>query len=372
MRITDLLNKKILISDGAMGTMLQEYGINTGEKPEAINFIYADTLGKIYESYLKAGSDFVAANTFSANRLKMEGTEYTVKQVITQGINVAKAAVETYRKQLAEKTGKELSSLPEKFVALDVAPLGKLLEPVGDLSFEDAYDMFKEQIIAGADAGADLILFETFTDIYELKAGILAAKENCDLPIFCSVTFQEDGRMLMGTDPLTFVTIIQDMGIDALGINCSLGPKEMIPLIKEILNYSKLPVLVQPNAGLPQFIDGKTIFNVDIEEYIDAMTEMLEAGVAIVGGCCGTNPDYIRALAQRIQDLEGEKGIDVFPALSDSVELERAKKCITSVSSGTKTVILDNRIRIIGERINPQIRMVYLLPLRVHQLPYFR
>lgn len=370
MRITDLLKEKILISDGALGTMLQEYGVNTGEKPEAINFTYDKILEKIYDEYLNAGSDFITTNTFSANRLKVEGTAYSVEQVITQGVKVAKNAVETYRRRIAEETGKDISDIPHKFVALDMAPIGTLLEPVGELSFHDAYDMFKEQIIAGANAGADFIFFETFTDIYELKAGILAAKENCDLPVFCSVTFQEDGRMLMGTDPLTFVTIVQDMGIDALGVNCSLGPKDTVPFMKEILNYSKLPVLVQPNAGLPQFIDGKTVFNVDIEEYIDAMTEMLQAGVAIVGGCCGTNPEYIRALTRKIKELEATEGKGFFPALSEDVEQRRTSKAITSVSSGTKTVVLDHRIHMIGERINPTGKKLLKEALKENNLVY--
>lgn len=371
MRIIDLLNKKILISDGAMGTMLQEYGVNTGEKPEALNFVYPEILGKIYAGYLDAGSDFIAANTFSANRLKTVGTAYTPEQMITQGIKICKDAIDAYGKRMmAQNQGNATFVVPEKYVALDIAPLGKLMEPVGDLSFEDAYDMFKEQILAGAQAGADLILFETFTDIYELKAGVLAAKENCDLPVFCSVTFQEDGRMLMGTDPLTMVNMLQDLGIQALGVNCSLGPKEMIPLVKEILSYSTLPVLVQPNAGLPKVVNGETIFDVDIEEYVDAMIEMLEAGIAIVGGCCGTNPDYIKALTQRIELLDPEKAKQSFPALSQEVEKSRREKAMTAVSSSTRTVILDNRIRIIGERINPTGKKLLREALKENNLAY--
>ncbi|WP_027400444.1 homocysteine S-methyltransferase family protein [Anaerovorax odorimutans] len=367
MSIRELIGKKIVICDGAMGTMIQEHGINTGEKPEEINFAYPDVIKKIYMDYLEAGSDFVASNTFSANRYKIAGTAYSVEQVVTQAVKIARDAVDEYMKKSLDLKNEDSSNIFKKYVALDIAPIGKLMKPVGDMSFDEAYDIFKEQILAGDKAGADLILFETFTDIHELKAGILAAKEACDLPIFCSVTFQEDKRMLMGTDPLTVVTILQDLGIDALGVNCSLGPKDMVPIVKEILTYSRIPVLVQPNAGLPDYVDGKTVFNVEIKEFTDAMLEMIEAGIAIAGGCCGTNPDYIRELAKKINE---KKKDTLFPALSQDIEKERANKAVTSVSSGTKTVVLDDRIRIIGERINPTGKKLLKEALKAEDLAY--
>ena len=237
------------------------------------------------------------------------------------------------------------------------------MEPVGELTFDEAYDIFKEQVEAGVKAGADLLMIETQTDIYETKAAVLAAKENSDLPVFCSLTFQEDGRMLMGTDPLTAINILQDMGIDVIGVNCSLGPVQIIPIVLELLKYSKIPVLVQPNAGLPVIIDGETAFQVDIPEYLDAMEEMLRAGVAVVGGCCGTNPEYIEALAKRI---EGK----TYPALSSDAEAIRNTKAMTAVSSSTKTVVLDDRIRIIGERINPTGKKLLKEALKAGDLSY--
>lgn len=347
MSITNLFGKKIVICDGAMGTMMQKYGLKTGQLPEALNFTHPEIIRKIYSDYFDAGSDFVSSNTFGANRIKLAESGFTVDEVIFQAVYLAKNEAEKAEEKFSVK----------KYVALDVAPIGKLMAPVGDLSFDEACDIFKEQIIAGVKAGVDFILFETFTDIYELKAGIIAAKEICDLPIFCSITFQEDGRMLMGTDPITAVNIIQDLGIDALGVNCSLGPKQMIGLIKEILSYSKIPVLVQPNAGLPNIVNGETVFDVNVTEYTQAMIEMLEAGIAIAGGCCGTTPDYIKSLVDKIDSILEDDTISKnkkrFPALDENIVEIRASKAITAVSSSVKTVVFDNRIRIIGERINP-------------------
>ncbi len=359
MRISDLIGKKIIICDGAMGTMMQKYGLKEGGLPELLNFTDPRVIIEIHEAYFRAGSDFVSSNTFGCNRYKLAGTGHTVKEVIAQAVRLAKEAAI----RVTEDEKRRGKTPGEKFVALDVAPIGKLMAPVGDLSFDEAYDIFKEQVIAGAEAGADLILFETFTDIYEIKAGILAAKENCDLPIFCSVTFQEDGRMLMGTDPLTAVNILQDLGIDALGLNCSLGPKQMAGIAREILEYSTLPVLVQPNAGLPAIVDGETVYHVDIEEYVEAMQELLQAGIAIAGGCCGTSPDYIAALAESIRDRD-------YPALSADAGRRRGAKAMTAVSSSTKTVILDDRVRIIGERINPTGKKLLKEALKAKDLSY--
>ncbi len=358
MKITDLLGRKIIICDGAMGTMMQNHGLKVGELPELLNFTHPDIIKRIHESYFQAGSDFVSTNTFGCNRLKLEGAGYTVEQVVNQAVKLAKEAAREAAGQVVE--GKPFR---DKFAALDVGPTGKLLEPVGELTFDEAYDIFKEQIVAGEKAGADFILFETFTDIYEMKAAVLAAKENCDLPVFCSVTFQEDGRMLMGTDPLTAVNILQDLGIDALGVNCSLGPKQMIGIVKEFLTYSKLPVLVQPNAGLPVIENGETVFQVDIGEYIEAMQELLQAGIAIAGGCCGTNPEYMKALAESI-------GSNHYPALSQDADKIRRAKAVTAVSSSTKTVVLDSRIRIIGERINPTGKKRLKEALKTKDLSY--
>ncbi|MDF3000818.1 MAG: homocysteine methyltransferase [Bacillota bacterium] len=369
MKIKDLLGKKIIVCDGAMGTMLQHHGLKAGELPELLNFTHPDTIKEIHKAYYLAGSDFVTTNTFGCNRPKFEGSAYTVAQIIEQAVMLAKEAAKEVMDQTVEAGSAagdtQASSVfsAQKYVALDLGPIGKLMEPVGELTFDEAYDIYKEQVEAGEKAGADLIIIETQTDIYETKAAVLAAKENSVLPVFCSLTFQEDGRMLMGTDPQTAVNILQDMGIDAIGVNCSLGPKQIIPIVKEILKYSKLPVLVQPNAGLPVIVDGATAFEVDIPEYLDAMEEMLQAGIAVAGGCCGTNPEYIAALAKKIAGKP-------YPALFAEAEEARKAKAVTAVSSSTKTVVLDHRIRIIGERINPTGKKLLKEALKAGDLSY--
>lgn len=359
MKITDLLGKKIIICDGAMGTMMQKHGLKTGGLPELLNFTHPETIKEIHKAYYLAGSDFVSTNTFGCNRLKVENSGYSVQQIISQAVKIAKEAAKEAMEQIADQD----TTFKHKFVALDMGPVGKLLEPVGDLSFDDAYDIYKEQVVAGAEAGADFVIIETQTDIYETKAAVLAVKENSNLPVFCSVTFQEDGRMLMGSDPLTAVNILQDLGIDALGVNCSLGPKQIVPIVKEILKYSKLPVLVQPNAGLPTLVAGETVFQVDIEEYVEAMQEMLHAGIAIAGGCCGTNPEYLAALTKSIESMD-------YPALSPNVDRLRKEKAMTAVSSSSKTVVLDDRIRIIGERINPTGKKLLKEALKANDFSY--
>lgn len=367
MSINALFGKKIIICDGAMGTMMQKYGLETGELPELLNFTRPDIIEKIHLDYFLAGSNLVSTNTFGANRFKLAGSGYTVSQVVAKAVEIAKSAAEKGEKASAsDRNGRG----EKKYVALDIAPVGKLLEPVGDFSFEEAYDTFSEQVLAGVSAGADLIILETFTDIYEMKAAILAVKENSSLPVFCSVTFQEDGRMLMGTDPLTMVTALQDLGIDALGINCSLGPKQMMGLVREILRVAKVPVLVQPNAGLPQVADGQTLYDVGAEEYTQVMLDMLQAGVAVVGGCCGTTPEYIETLTRRIKSIDDETQKSIFPALAPDIEAKRKERAMTAVSSATKTVILDQRIRVIGERINPTGKKLLKEALRESNFSY--
>ncbi len=340
-----LLGRKIIICDGAMGTMLQSKGIDAGPIPELLNFTHVESLQELFEAYYESGSDLVCTNTFGANRLKLKGTGYSVEQVITQAVNIAREVADRYNKGIK----------PEKFVALDLSTIGKLMEPAGELTFEDAYDIFKEQVIAGAEAGADLIIFETFTDIYELKAAILAAKENCNLPVFCTVTFQDNGRTLMGSDPITAINVLQDLNIDAIGANCSLGPKDMVPIIKEMLKYAKIPVMVQPNAGLPKLVNGQVQYDVKIEEFTEAMLEMIEAGASVVGGCCGTNPQYIKALSKEInrKKLIGDIKENKYESELLIDDEEEGAIRFTAVSSCTKTVFLGDKVSIIGERINP-------------------
>jgi 5-methyltetrahydrofolate--homocysteine methyltransferase len=334
-----LLGKKIVLFDGAMGTALQSAGLTGGELPEAYNIEKPDVVQGIHLSYLDVGSDVLTTNTFGANSLKLEGSAYTVRRVIAAAVDNCKAAI-------GRRGG-------GAFTALDIGPSGKLMDLAGGFDFDAAYALFREQAIAGTEAGADLILFETFTDIVELKAGILAVKEHSDLPVFCSLTFENNGRMLMGTDSVTAVRMLQDMGIAAIGVNCSLGPADILPLIREMTAVSKIPVLAQPNAGLPRMENGVTHYDVDAEEYADRMVEILEAGAAVAGGCCGTVPAHIAALRRRLT-LIGDAGQRArFPALRSEWTAEKIARSCPSACAVTASVAIDGRVRVIGERINP-------------------
>ena len=260
-------------------------GLKVGELPETLNITNADIIKKIHQQYIEAGSDIVTTNTFGANELKYSSSQYSVEEVITAGVKIAR-----------EAAGKKL-------VALDIGPTGQVMEPTGTLSFEAAYDLFKKQVIIGEKAGADLILIETMSDLYEAKAAILAAKENSSLPVFCTMTFEQNGRTLMGTDPKTMVFVLEGLGVDVLGINCSLGPKELMPIVDEIIQYASIPIMVQPNAGLPRFDGEKTVYDITPEDFSKFIKVMAENGARIFGGCCGTNPDYIREVIKALDGL---------------------------------------------------------------------
>lgn len=311
---------KILIFDGAMGTMLQRYGIKSGELPESYNITHPEIIESIHKSYIDAGADIITTNTFGANSQKLKAYNYTPIEIIAEGVKIAR------------------KSAGDKYVALDIGPIGQLMEPCGTLTFEKAYELFAEQVKIGAASGADLILIETMSDLYEAKAAILAAKENCCLPVICTMTFQNDGRTLTGTDAVTMVNVLQGLNADAVGINCSLGPEEMLPLVNTILEYSKIPVIVQPNAGLPKVNGGETLFSVGIDEFTKYVKLMAESGVTIIGGCCGTNPDYISSVKATLSDIKAS---------------ERKFKKTTCVTSNLQSVFIGDGIKIIGERINP-------------------
>ena len=311
---------EFLLFDGGMGTMLQAFGMKAGELSESYNIQAPDVIERIHKAYIDAGADVITTNTFGANRYKLRDTNFSLDTVIIRGVEIARKAAK------------------DKLVALDIGPLGQLMEPYGNLSFEAAYGAFKEQVVVGASAGADLILIETMSDIYEAKAAVLAAKENSGLPVICTMTFQADGRTLTGTDPLTMVNILQNLGLAALGLNCSLGPEEMMPLVSEVLKYSRLPVIIQPNAGLPKLVQNKTVFDITPEEFASYGRGMAKLGARILGGCCGTTPEHIKALKKA---LEGLKPINTM------------LKRITAASSATCTVALGGEVKIIGERINP-------------------
>jgi 5-methyltetrahydrofolate--homocysteine methyltransferase len=332
MNIIEHLNYNgVLLGDGAMGTMIQKLG-QTGVLPETLNLTRPADIRAIHAAYFAAGSDYVSTNTFGANALKAELTALSVARVIHAAVKLAREA--------ADAAG-------GRFVALDIGPLGKLMAPMGELTAEEAYALFREQAEAGAEAGADFVVLETFTDIFEIKTAVLAVKESCDLPLCCSLTFEPNGRMLMGTDPVTAVHILQDMGIDMIGVNCSLGPRQMLPIVREMLAHARLPFIVKPNAGLPRAENGVTVFDVNARYFAAVMDEMLDAGVSVIGGCCGTTPEYIEALRALLADRAraGKRA---------GVRLDAAlRNFIPSVCSATRTVLLDDRVRIVGERLNP-------------------
>jgi len=236
--ILDILKENFLFFDGAMGTMLQKFGMKAGEIPELYNIEKPDTIYNIHKKYFEAGADFATTNTFGANKLKLEGKGYSIEEIIYSAVKNAKRAAEEFREK--------------KYVALDIGPIGKMLTPLGSLKFEEAYDIFKEQVNAGVKAGADLILIETMSDIYEAKAAVLAAKENTNIPVFCTMTFHDKNRTFSGTDVLTMVSVLEGLGVDALGVNCSKGPEELQGIVEEILKYAHIPVVVQANAGNPK------------------------------------------------------------------------------------------------------------------------
>lgn len=322
--LKDLLGKKTLFFDGGMGTQLQANGLSVGAIPEELNIDNPELIVMIHENYLKAGADFITTNTFGANAHKMSRAKYPNTEMI-------KAAVKN-----ADTARKNLGREDDSYIALDIGPIGELLAPIGTLSFDDAYELFKEQIVCVKD-DIDLVIFETFGDLYELKAGVLAAKENCDKPVFVSVSFDKSGRTLTGTNPETYINVMEGLKVDAIGVNCSLGPKELEPVIRTLLEKSHLPVLIQPNAGLPTLRDGKTVFELTPESFIDALSNVMNEGIAVIGGCCGTTPDFIK--------LEKTN----FPI----VVKERNVPLRTAVSSSTMTVYLDEDVKVCGERLNP-------------------
>lgn len=323
MKFIDLLGKERLFFDGAMGTMLQKNGLSAGEIPETWNITHRDTVYAIHKAYADAGCNIIKSNTFGANALKFKGTDYTVEEIVTSAIDIAKTAV----------SGKD-----KTFVALDLGPTGKLLKPYGELPFETAYELYKQQVIAGKKAGADLVLIETMGDTYEIKAAVLAAKENCDLPIVVTMIFDESGKLLTGSDIKTAVFMLEGLGVDAIGFNCGLGPRQMLSLLPELLKYSSTPLAVNPNAGLPECVNGVTFFNVTPEEFANDLKELAEMGVSLLGGCCGTTPEHLKEAVKLCKD------IPVLPV---------KQKNITAVTSYSKTAVIGERPIIIGERINP-------------------
>lgn len=335
MNFRELLNEKEhILLDGAMGSVLQKHGLRLGGLPEELNFTEPDLIRSVHRSYIEAGAQGIYANTFGANRHKLQNSQYTVEQIVQQGIKLAREA--------AEGT--------DVLVGLDVGSLGRMLRPTGDMPVDEAYDMFREIMTAGR--GADFIAIETMTDLMEIKTALLAAKENTDLPVICTMSFEQNLRTFTGCSAAAMALTLCGLGADVIGMNCSLGPADALPIVDELLKWSSVPVLIRPNAGLPD--PATNLYNTTPEEYAEVMEQIAGKGVKLLGGCCGTDPDYIRAVKRRIAGKTCVMPVPEIPA---------------AVCSASSVVTVDT-VRIIGERINPTGKKLFKEALKKHDLDY--
>ena len=339
MKFIERLGKEWLFFDGGMGSILQERGLAAGELPETWNITRPEEIQSIHRAYLDAGSDIINTNTFGANALKFPDN---LREIVEAAVSNAKEA----RRQ----SGRE-----DAYIALDLGPTGRLLQPMGDLPFEQAVELFGEVVRIGAAAGVDLVLIETMSDSYELKAAVLAAKENCVLPVLATVIFDENGKMLTGGTVDSVAAMLEGLRVDALGVNCGLGPKQMLPIVKRLTEGSSLPVIVNPNAGLPRSENGKTVYDIDADEFAALMGEIADLGVQVLGGCCGTTPAHIRKM---IETCKGHYFVPVEP------------KHRTVVSSFSQAVEIGQKPVIIGERINPTGKSKFKAALRENNIEY--
>lgn len=346
MGILETIKQGIFYLDGGTGSYLQARGLKPGELPETWNLDRPEEIVALHRAYFEAGSHAVCTNTFGANGLKFDGKDGkpSVTQVVTAAVNCAKQARE-------EAEGGQLA----RFIALDLGPLGQLLAPMGALSFERAVELFAEIVRAGAAAGADFIFIETMNDSYETKAAVIAAKENCGLPVFVSNVYDEGGRLMSGTSPEAMVAMLEGLGADVIGLNCSLGPAQMLGLISHFSACASVPVLVKPNAGLPREEEGKTLYDVSPEQFADLMGQIVDRGASVVGGCCGTTPDYIRAL---VEATKGKKA----PPMTE--------KRLCRISSYAGIVDFGKQPVLIGERINPTGKKRFQQALRERDIGY--
>ncbi len=333
MDIRTEIRKRRLYFDGGTGTILQAMGLAPGELPETWNLTHPENVIALHAGYLEAGSDIINANTFGANRLKYPDD---LEAIVT-------AAVE-HAKEARRRTGRE-----DAFITIDMGPTGKLLEPMGDLPFEDAVEIYGEVARLGEQAGADLVLIETMSDSYETKAAVLGAKENCSLPVFVTMVFDEHGKMLTGGTPESMVAMLEGLGVDALGVNCSLGPKQMIPIVERLLACASVPVVANPNAGLPRNENGVTSYDIDADQFAGYMVQLAALGIAGAGGCCGTGPDHIRKTIERCKDIP--------------LNLPEEKN-LSVISSFSQAVTIGGRPLLIGERLNPSCGAVIRESLR--------
>ncbi len=326
--------EQITIMDGAMGTLLQAQGLQQGRYPELINLQQPQAVAEVHRAYLQAGSQVLYTNTFGANALKLRGSGHSVEAVITAAVRIARSVAGSCAK-----------------VALDIGPLGELMEPIGSLSFDTAYDCFAQMIAAGEKAGADLVVFETFSDLAEARAGLLAARETASLPVCVTMTFDETGRTLSGCTPGAAAMALSALGADMLGVNCSQGPRELVEILREMARYTALPLAAKPNAGLPDPQTGT--YSLGPEEFARQMAAFVEAGATYLGGCCGTTPQHIRALSAAAAQLTPSPRPEPHPGLC----------------SAGRVVELGG-IRVIGERINPTGKKRFQRALRLGQMDY--
>lgn len=341
--IRNLLGKKTLFFDGGMGTMLQKNGMGAGEIPELLNLSRPELIGKIHAEYLMAGADVITTNTFGANPLKAEEIGESLEDIIAAAISIAKKAADNFR-----------SEDKPRFVAFDIGPCGRLLEPLGELSFDECYNAFAEIAKMAEKHGADLAIIETMSDTLEAKAAVLAVKENTSLPIFCTMTFDESFKTLTGGDVKVMSAIMEGLGVDCVGINCGLGPEQICKMMEELAKVSSIPIMAQPNAGLPQIENGRTVYNVTPEQFGEQCEKIAQLGTSVLGGCCGTTPEHIKSLVQRCSKYT--------PVVEE--------KNITVVASYSKTVVLGNAPVIVGERINPTGKKRFKEALRNDDINY--
>ncbi len=335
-KIIELIKEKRLYFDGGTGTVLQGMGLPAGQSPELWNISQPEKITALHRSYIDAGCNIIKTNTFGINREKFKNYD----ELIRAGIACAKKAI---------------NEREEKYIAFDMGPTGRLLEPLGDLPFEEAVSIFADNIKIASECGVDLILIETMNDSYETKAAVIAAKENSSLPIFVTNVYDAGGKLMTGANPAAMIAMLEGLGVDALGMNCSLGPDIMLNIIGEFQKYSSLPIIVNPNAGLPEVADGKTVYTIDSDEFSDYMVQLAENGATILGGCCGTTPEFISKTIEKTKSAPYE-----LPS----------KKNFTFVSSYTHAVFVEDDPILIGERINPTGKPKLKEALRTGNLNY--
>ena len=350
MNFKEYLQQNIVILDGGMGTLLQERGLQPGEQPERWNLSHPEDITAIHKAYFDNGSNVVNTNTFGANLLHYD------EQELTEVIRAAVANAQQAR---------ELSNTPqEKFIALDIGPTGRLLKPLGDLNFEEAVSVFAKTVQLGAACGVDLVMIETMNDSYETKAALLAVKENCNLPVIVSNAYTDKGKLMTGASPAAMTAMLESMGADAIGVNCSFGPDKLQPIVEEYLRCASIPVILKANAGMPSNVGGKTLYNILPPSFADITARMVQKGVRVVGGCCGTTPAYIGELCDQINDDRLRSPRD------KSLAMTIDKKNTTVISSYTDAVTFSEDPVLIGERINPTGKKRLKEALRNNELDY--